>query len=381
MDDKPNKEQSEFLTAPLRHRWSLKFNFLSGLTLDDWSKLLRANEISPAYWHRAAFVSLIATFNSLHCWRERKFDKAVSETEIKSPPTFILGHWRSGTTHLHNILALDSANFAFCNTYQVTNPLNFLTTEPTRAARIAWMLPKKRPMDDMEIGVNLPQEDEFALCLMTLKSVLLGHSFPRQENFYNRYMTFEGVSGEEIDAWKKSMLWFCKKLTLKYQRPLVLKSPPHTARIRILLELFPDARFIHIHRHPHDVFRSTRHQRNTAFWYYYMQRPDRAAIDNLIISRYRALYDAYFSQRDLISPSRLYELSFEELERNPVEQVQRLYCALGLAGFSSFEPSLRDYAASSMTYRKNSFEPLDTSLRKRLADAWANEFHAWNYQP
>ena len=31
---------------------------------------------------------------------------------------------------------------------------------------------------------------------------------------------------------------------------IVLKSPAHTARVRVLLELFPKARFVHIIRDP-----------------------------------------------------------------------------------------------------------------------------------
>ena len=79
-----------------------------------------------------------------------------------------------------------------------------------------------------------------------------------------------------------------RKLTFKYGRPLVLKSPPHTARIRLLLEMFPEARFVHIHRHPYQVFRSCRHYHDTAVWYSYLQKPDTSLNDDRIIRRYEA---------------------------------------------------------------------------------------------
>ena len=160
---------------------------------------------------------------------------------------------------------------------------------------------------------------------MTLKSPYLGISFPRRMVKFERYLSFDGVPVSEIDEWKRALLWFCKKLTLKYRRPLVLKSPPHTARIRLLLELFPDARFVHIHRHPHDVFRSTRHYWDTAVWYTYLQKPDRSQVDDEIIARYRALHDAFHEQRSLIPEGRFHELSFDALEADPVSSVREIY--------------------------------------------------------
>src|SRR4029079_7311557 len=117
-----------------------------------------------------------------------------------------------------------------------------------------------------------PQEDEFALLLGCFRSLYLGITFPRRESWYSRYLTFEGVATEEIDQWKATFLRFAKKLTLKYDRALLFKSPPHTARVNLLLETFPEARFVHIHRDPYTVFRSTQHYFDTAIWYTYLQR-------------------------------------------------------------------------------------------------------------
>ena len=121
----------------------------------------------------------------------------------------------------------------------MVNPHTFLTTEEVNSRRFAWMVPDRRPMDNMRLSFQAPQEDEFAPCLMSLRSPYLGVSFPRREDYYARYLTFRGVPPDEVDAWKSAFLLFLRKLTFKYQKPLVLKSPPHTARIRMLLELFP----------------------------------------------------------------------------------------------------------------------------------------------
>ncbi|RYD17202.1 MAG: sulfotransferase, partial [Verrucomicrobiaceae bacterium] len=215
------------MPTKLKHRWSIGNNYLAGITTGDWLRLLRDNDfaVDPAYWHRAAFITLASGMNSFFRWKEESlFGQKVAETEIP-PPLFILGHWRSGTTHLHNLLSRDP-QFAFANTYQVVNPHTFLTTEEANTRRFAWMVPKTRPMDAMELSFQTPQEDEFAPCLMSLRSLYLGISFPRAEDDYARYLTFGNVPQHEIDEWKSAFVAFVRKLTFKYRRPLVLKSPP-----------------------------------------------------------------------------------------------------------------------------------------------------------
>src|SRR3954466_10094312 len=98
------------MAAALKHRWSIGHNYLAGISFAEWWRLLRDNRfaVDAAYWHRAAVVSVLSLVNSLlRRTEERRFGRAIRATEIAEPPIFVLGHWRSGTTHLHNLLALD----------------------------------------------------------------------------------------------------------------------------------------------------------------------------------------------------------------------------------------------------------------------------------
>lgn len=366
----------------LKHRWSVGHNYLAGITAGDWWRLLRDNrfEVDACYWHRAAFVSALSLVNSVHRWRERKhWHNAVAATEITEPPLFLLGHWRSGTTHLHNLLAQDTAQFAFANTYQVTNPHTFLSTEDFNSRLFGRLLPDKRPMDNMALSFQSPQEDEFAPCLMTLKSLYVGISFARRENEYRRYLTFRDVPRAEVEQWQDAFRWFMKKLTLKHGRTLLLKSPAHTARIRLLLEMFPHARFVHIHRHPYDVFQSFLHYYDTAMWYTYLQRPDLDTITDRILERYTMLYDAFFEDRPLIPPGQFHEVRYEDLERDPVGQLRDLYTALKLDDFARAEPRLKRYIATLVGYEKNRFAPLPDDQRAAVFRAWRRSFDRWGY--
>ncbi|HVG07486.1 MAG TPA: sulfotransferase [Thermoanaerobaculia bacterium] len=369
------------MAVRLDHRWSLGHNYLAGITADTWWRLLRENRfaVDPAYWHRAAFVSVLSLLNSWYRRREeRLYGEAVAKAELAGPPIFVLGHWRSGTTHLHNLLALDD-QFGFANTYQVVNPHTFLTTEEFNSRRFRALLPDTRPMDNVALSFDAPQEDEFAPTLMCLRSLYPGISFPRNAAHYERYLTFRGVPQAEIDEWKAAFLWFLRKLTVKQGKPLVLKSPPHTARVRLLLEMFPDARFVHIHRDPYTVFRSFLHYYDTAGWYTYLQKPDLETLEGLILDRYGVMYGTYFEERALIPPGRLHEVAFADLDADPIGQTAAIYERLDLPGFERFEPKLRGYVESLQGYKKNRYEHLPAGTRERVFRAWRRSFDEWGY--
>jgi hypothetical protein len=370
------------MASRLKHRWSLSHNYLAGITAGDWLRLLAENgfAVDPPYWHRAAFVTLASLMNSAYrAVEERRFARRIGDTALAGPPLFILGHWRNGTTHLHNLLSLDTRQFAFANTYQCTNPHTFLTSERINARLFRALVPARRPMDNMALSFQVPQEDEFALLLTTLISPYLGVTFTRREDHYTRYLTFRDASPTEIAVWKQGFLRFLRKLTLKHGRPLLLKSPPHTARVRLLLEMFPDARFVHIHRDPFTVFQSFRHYFDTAMWYTYLQRPDVDGIDERILRRYTLMYDAFFEDRLRIPRGQYHEMAFEDLERDPETELARLYDALGLEGFDGLRPALPAYLHSIAGYEKNTFGPLRADVRRRVAQAWQRNIEEWGY--
>ncbi|HEY54214.1 MAG TPA: sulfotransferase, partial [Caldilineae bacterium] len=231
---------------------------LVGFTFRDWWRVLRDNRfaVSRRYWRRWMPVTLLSLRNSRFKRKEdEQFGEEVEKAETK-PPLFVLGHWRSGTTLLHSLLIQDE-RFTYPNLFQVTFPHIFLSMAEVVERQMAREEAERRAMDNVQVTYNSPGEDEFALAVLSLRSPTLAWMFPRREQHYDRYLTFQDVSAEEVAIWKASFIDFLKKLACCDARPPVLKSPPHTARIRLLLEMFPDARFVHISRHPHQVFRST----------------------------------------------------------------------------------------------------------------------------
>ena len=233
---------------------------LGGMSFRTWMKSLSDNNysIDRAYLLRALMTTGSALQNSFYRRIEDlRFGQQIENSEIKSP-VFVLGLWRSGTTHLHNLLTQDP-RFAFANTYQVFFPHTFLTTESWNAKLLDFLLPARRVQDNVKLGADQPQEDDFAVCGMTAMSFMMSIAFPRRAAEYSRFITMQNTTAAERDIWQNAFIHFLKKLTLKYDRPLVLKSPSHTAHVRELLQLFPDAKFVLIHRDPHEVFSSSLH--------------------------------------------------------------------------------------------------------------------------
>jgi omega-hydroxy-beta-dihydromenaquinone-9 sulfotransferase len=355
-------------------------SIICGITWADWLRLLREKgcSVELRYAPRAAMITLCSLRNSFGRFLEDALYRDRVRAVQVQPPVFILGHWRTGTTHLHNLLAVDW-RFAFPNNYQVMYPHTFLWAEPLEAWVFDHMIPERRLQDNVVLGAALPQEDEFALNITSFYSSYMSWVFPRRWDYYQRYLTFRGVPAEEVQRWRKAFVWFLKKLTWKYGRPLLLKSPPHTARIRLLLELFPNARFVHIHRNPFTVFQSTKHMLEIAMPSMRLHEPGRLDVEGHILACYREMYEAFFAERGLIAPARYHEVCFEELEQDPLGQMKTLYERLGFDGFADIEPALREYVALQRSYRKNEFRPLPEPLRQRIATTWRRTFVEWGY--
>lgn len=341
---------------------------LAGITLRDWTALLARERLLPAprAWPRALSITAQSVGNTLQGALERAIFGARVDAARIEPPVFVLGHWRSGTTHLHNLLACDR-RFAFPNNYQVTFPHTFLVSEALGSRLLAPFIPRRRPMDNVEWDLRSPQEDEFALCAATCLSPCMAWVLPGRRAHFERYLTFRNVSDVELERWSRAFQRFLKKLTVKYgPRPLLLKSPPHTARIARLLELFPTAKFVHIARHPEAVFQSSRKLFRTIFEWHRLEPPHLEDLDDWILAQYERLYDAYFDDRGKIPPGHLHELRFEDLERDSLGELERLYGALGLPTFGEARPAVESYVATLAGYRKNALPEVEERLRERV---------------
>ena len=72
---------------------------------------------------------------------------------------------------------------------------------------------------------------------------------------------------------------------------------------------------------------------------------------------------------------------FEDLERDPLGQMESLYAALGLGGFADARPKIERHLADVAGFRKAGYPPTDPVLAARLAREWSRCFEEWGYDP
>jgi omega-hydroxy-beta-dihydromenaquinone-9 sulfotransferase len=215
-----------------------------------------------------------------------------------------------------------------------------------------------------------------ARCVDALR--MRGFIFPKNETYYDKYWTFRLVSTHELNVWKAAFMLFLKKVTFKYGRRLLLKSAANTARIRILLELFPDARFIHIHRDPYKVFQSTRQFERLTMKGVGLQMPV-GNRDARIINRYRHIYEAFFSEKNLIPQGHYCEVKYEECVNDPIGTIKRIYDCLGMSLSEESLLVVTKHIESVRNHQTNAYVGLVGATRDSIRREWRRCFEEWGY--
>ena len=164
--------------APPRREWAPRI--WEGCDFFAWLRLLARNRFAVDWSHSyiAVVITLVSVSHTvLHYLQEFLYGEEIARTPIDHAPIFIIGHWRAGTTLLHELLVLDERH-GYPNTYQCLDPNHFLLTETFFRRWMRFLMPSHRPMDNMPAGWERPQEDEFALCMLGQPSPYLAIAFP-----------------------------------------------------------------------------------------------------------------------------------------------------------------------------------------------------------
>lgn len=360
-----------------RHQYGLKV--WCGMSLSAWTRLLLRNRfaVGPRYLHLLGLITLSALRNTLlGSLQERVWGKRIRETPIVRDPLFVIGHWRSGTTLLHELLSLDDGH-AFPTTYQCFFASHFLLTERYANRILRRALPQHRYLDQVPMGWDRPMEDEFALCSLGQPSPYLLFAFPNRPQWRESF-DLEGLPRELVTGWKQCLIRFLKQITVRQSKRIVLKSPTHTYRLGILMEMFPNAQFIHIVRDPHAVFPSTVYSSKASFLVHGLQRPNFEGLQDAVIRNYVHMYERFEQARPLLQPSRLHELRYEDLVRDPLGEMRQVYDHLQLGDFERARPRLKAYMAKAVKYRTNPYS-VPPELQQRINQLWGPIMERFDY--
>ncbi len=329
---------------------------------------------------RIVFINTISIVGILFRIREYLlYDRHLKNYKLPSDPIFIIGHWRSGTTHLHNLLCQDP-QFGFITMLQASFPKSFLSTS-FFSFFMRTFLPETRPMDNIRMGVEETQEDEMALGNIFPYTLYNAWYFPKRIiEYYHKYVRFKRISPRIKKAWKKGYNYLLRKTTFNMGgKQLVLKNPANTARIKFLLELYPNAKFIHIFRNPYTIYLSTRYFYKKTMENFMFQNVSNTLIEDSIIKIYKDMMECYFTEKKLIPKGNLVEIKFEDLEKDAIGQLKRIYDILNLPGIDNSRSSIEDYLEQQKNYKKNKFQ-LSKGIIDKIEKQWGFTIKKWGYK-
>ena len=346
----------------------------------DWyAQIFRFWHFSFKYLPRVIFVSIvILVLTPFRYWEKWRLRKKLSDVSIDEPPVFIIGHWRSGTTMLHNYLARDS-RFTYVNYLHGLFPHCFLTI-PWLMWLLKTLAPAKRPMDNMEISTDAPQEEEVPLAVYGAYSAFTGWIFLQNlGKLINRFVFFEQADRNYIARWKENYLIILKKCLLLKPGILLTKNPANSARIKILLELFPEARFIHIYRNPYRVLLSTGKLYKKALPFFQLEDEKFHNVKSVYEGVYSKLMDRIIHDSNSIPSQQLYSLRYESFTEDPVGSILSIYSHFSINANDQLVRNLNEYKASISNYKVNVFEQ-DQKEYSRIKEKFDRYFDHFNYE-
>lgn len=364
-----------------KKRLKLKEHQLYTVLPSVWKRLKQENHIDRIYRFRARRIERMSGLFTFGYWlQDTIYSEKIHNIDLEQhPPVFILGLWRSGTTHLHYAMARDP-QFGYLSNHQAFTFNMALLSGDRLNPLFDLLVPGKRPQDNVRLTLSEPAEEEQPFSTMTTRSAIHSFYFPQNQRYFRKYHLFEDISEKDKTGWQQDYLFLLKNIALYNEKnKLLLKNPHNTGRVRELLELFPDAKFIFIHRDPATVYRSTKKLYNRTVTSQFLQFAGQRTIEKVIIENNRDIIDKYLKDRMLIPDGNLVEIAYSDLETAPWNTIRKIYAGLNLDGLNEAEPAVRKYLDSVTNYRKNRYAPLSSKTRIKLLKEWEKLYTTWEY--
>ena len=294
--------------------------------------------------HVASLLGLTGLIAEPMAWMQSLvFERRLKRLQLPSDPVVVIGHWRSGTTYLHQLLSCDPSVVTARNSLTVA-PQVALLLRPLLRWWLQITMTAQRPIDAVPWSADDPQEDEIGLARLTMDSHMAGLAFPQD------YLHHLGrcVIHQTLEFERK--LERFTRLTLLHQDDrtghLLIKNPAHSGRIPLLLRVFPKARFVFLRRDPIDSIRSLVQVKQRLGALVGLQPPlnERLQVEQTVAA-YQQLMQAFEASRPSIPEGQLLEVNYKDLVHQPLETVQRLYQALGLSSWTCAERPIRERVA------------------------------------
>ncbi len=354
-----------------------------GISLDVWLRLMRGRwgKVSPRRYPLLTTITLISAATLVKKGLVQAiYGRRLAQVRIEPDPVFILGHFRSGTTWLHETLAADPA---FCGPSSMAcfHPDGFLLGRGLSRAIMALLAPKKRPMDNVTVDQDSMQEDEVGLLMSggptPYQSLLLPcepeDSFPPP--------TTGQMTSDQADEFRRIWMGFLRKLQFCHPgKRLLLKSPLHTVRVDEIVRLFPNAKFIHIVRDPYNIFVSNRKTMSSMLVSQGLQDriPTDEVLQELGLANFVRFHDQFDETKRVIPSENLVTIRYEDLRVDVPGTIRGVYDKLKLGNFDDVADIYEKKAEQARTYKTNTFG-IDADVVEVVDTHWHQYFEQYGY--
>jgi hypothetical protein len=343
----------------------LEEEILAGYTWENIARLMLENRatVSPRYWLRFAYaLGVVSVSTPFRIHQRRKLAPIVRETTLEQDPVFVIGHYRTGTTYLITTLSKDPARSYVSNLLAYTFSMYFAIPGLARRLMDA-SLPEKRPMDNVPMSSDEPAEEEYCVGSFSKYSYYHGMVFPKRFEEMAKYHSFEGLP-EDAERWKRYYDYVVKALTHQAEgRQLFLKNPANAFRIEQLLELYPNAKFIHTYRNPYTLYTSNMKYYRKVVPLYTLQTFTDEMIEREVLSLYRGHMEAYERTKSLVPEGNLIEVRYEDFIEEPMPFMERIYEQFQLDGWEQARAEFQRHFDKQRSYETNRFEISDEVIR------------------
>jgi hypothetical protein len=242
-----------------------------------------------------------------------------------------------------------------------------------------WMMPSHRPADGVALHLNYPQEEEFALGNLVPWCFYYAWYFPQQAEMIIQAHT-TSLSGELRTVWKEMYQRFVKASLLNTGGKIFLsKNPPHTLRLDLLTELYPDARFIFLCRNPYEVHESAFRFAEGVLPTTQLQAYTPECLRTRLLNLMDHFFDRYEQTRNLIKPGNLLEIRYEDLVGDPNRILKHIYSQLQLP--APVNPERSHTTETTGNIKPFAYASFNANTIQKINATWKPVFTRLGYHP
>ncbi len=352
-------------TKEKRRKFSFLITVLAGASVRHIIRQLASHSLDPKYVVRVVLTVIVGVIlEPFRWWESLRWARKIRNTRITEPPVFIIGFWRSGTTLLHSLLC-QVPGVSYITTYQTVFPNLILSHSWWFKPIIGKFWPTHRPFDEMKLGLDFPQEEEIAMANLLDVSFYNFLYFPKDfEKFYEKELFMRNLPPAKIEAWKSEYQKMIKKAMINLGgNRFISKSPSNMARIRLILEMFPDAKFIFIYRDPYKSVESFYRFFHEVLVAVQVQESGNILSRTRLTRLYADMIRQYQVEKHLIPPENLIEIRFEEFSKNPLDGLKEIFTKFSLHSYPEAEPFFKSYLDEVSEFRQTSYEISDETIQ------------------